>query len=522
MIELAPSDQEQIPYFEQLNSFVLQSGDRYLFQTRRMRLGQVFIALTYLSMVSGFRAPLSRPVGSFIRLEMMSSPDIASSAAKIAISSTIKGASSNRKDFFSVLDRDGDGRVSIAEMLVAEKDVISSFLVSTSHPLQAIRKLLGIGSTNSVDFKAFVTNLKRVVNPIDALIIVGLLLVYKSALREMFNFTSSISKKMFRQSATSSSTDKKYPTYEESIFGYIEKPLGYTIYFLPFLYALDILSLALHAFGVQFHLKSDLPRLLVTVVSSIIMGSWITKIKDWVFYKMRAARNFVPIFASSSLHNQQRDKAREDTVDELASLVVWAGVAVICLEAMSLEFGFALGSVFAVGGIGSASVVLALRSTMENIIGGVLIKLQDKFRVGESITIPKSERGIVAEITYTSTYIRKDDNSVVVVPNHIFSHGEIINWSRTPYRLFKTQLNIGLSELQALPKIVSTIQTRLGALEGIETSERDLLVSASAFKDGKIVIDIEAHCKNDSEEKLASLRTKMVNVIAEAATLKDV
>ena len=47
-----------------------------------------------------------------------------------------------------------------------------------------------------------------------------------------------------------------------------------------------------------------------------------------------------------------------------------------------------LGSIFAVGGIGSASVILALRSTMENVIGGLLLKLEDKIRVGEVITVP--------------------------------------------------------------------------------------------------------------------------------------
>ena len=40
------------------------------------------------------------------------------------------------------------------------------------------------------------------------------------------------------------------------------------------------------------------------------------------------------------------------------------------------------------GGIGSASVILALRSTMENVIGGLLLKLEDKIRVGEVITVP--------------------------------------------------------------------------------------------------------------------------------------
>ena len=47
-----------------------------------------------------------------------------------------------------------------------------------------------------------------------------------------------------------------------------------------------------------------------------------------------------------------------------------------------------LGSVFALGGIGSASVVLALRSTMENLISGLVLKLQDKIRVGEIVTVP--------------------------------------------------------------------------------------------------------------------------------------
>ena len=50
------------------------------------------------------------------------------------------------------------------------------------------------------------------------------------------------------------------------------------------------------------------------------------------------------------------------------------------------------------GGIGSASAVLALRSTMENVISGLLLKLEDKIRVGEVITLPgdakKAGKGI--------------------------------------------------------------------------------------------------------------------------------
>ena len=180
------------------------------------------------------------------------------------------------------------------------------------------------------------------------------------------------------------------------------------------------------------------------------------------------------------------------------------------------------------GGIGSASVVLALRSTMENVISGLLLKLEDKIRVGEIITVPgdgkKSgthtalllkfyignitrnnyfyvifeyhimgmqldwhvyfllcvsvivsslfphvfellipqsdlpnipmvsgcEEGVVEEVNYIATTIRREDNSVVVVPNQVFSKGEIINWSRTPYRLFKTNVAVKMTDCSLL------------------------------------------------------------------------
>jgi hypothetical protein len=62
--------------------------------------------------------------------------------------------------------------------------------------------------------------------------------------------------------------------------------------------------------------------------------------------------------------------------DELTSVGVWIVVAGICLEACSLTFGFALGSIFAIGGIGSASIVLALRQSAENLLGGLLLRFQ--------------------------------------------------------------------------------------------------------------------------------------------------
>jgi MscS family membrane protein len=216
-----------------------------------------------------------------------------------------------------------------------------------------------------------------------------------------------------------------------------------------------------------------------------------------------------------------RDTVRDNVIDELSSAGVWIMMAGFCLEAMSLEFGFALGSVFAVGGIGSASAILALRSTMENFIGGLLLKIQDKFRVGEKISLPgfnkktELEEGFVEEISFIQTTIRRLDNTIVTVPNHSFTQNQIINWSRTPFRLFKSSINVPLANSKAVPDIVADVEKGLKGLPGVEMKERELLVSASALKDGKLAIEVVVHLRASDDVQEAKLRTEVVRVIAE-------
>lgn len=76
-------------------------------------------------------------------------------------------------------------------------------------------------------------------------------------------------------------------------------------------------------------------------------------------------------------------------------------------------------------------------------MGGVLLKLQDKFRVGEKISLPGSkDEAYVEDVYLLTTKFRKDDDSHVSVPNAVFIQGEVVNWSRTPYRLFRTSIDV--------------------------------------------------------------------------------
>ena len=344
-------------------------------------------------------------------------------------------------------------------------------------------------------------------HPTDILIVAAFYLAYKPLLKALYNVQENLRRRIVQN-------HEYHHTYEYSIFGYLEKPLRLASLYMPFLYVVDLLSIVLHALGLDAHIKGDLPRLAATCATSIIGGQFVVNIKDWFLHNARL----------HTTRGRRRDTVRENTVNELSSILIWLLVGTVCIEAMKMNMGFALGSIFALGGVGSASIVLALRSTFENIVGGLLLKLQDKFRCGEVITIPtsssapkkgssSSEEGTVEAIDYVTTVIRREDNSLVNVPNHVFTHGEIINWSRTPYRLLRLQVT--LDDLLALPGVISALKDKIASIDGVESKQRSVVVSATGFKDAKnVIIEISCHLAASSEEEAGDLKTQVVRVVS--------
>jgi small-conductance mechanosensitive channel len=151
---------------------------------------------------------------------------------------------------------------------------------------------------------------------------------------------------------------------------------------------------------------------------------------------------------------------------------------------------------------------------MENLLGGILLKLQDKFRLHEKISVPKDQEGYVEEIHWLTTKLRKDDDSTISIPNSQFIQGEVINWSRTPYRLFKTTVSIKESHIYLLPKIIEQLKSSLSVDDDIEKENRDLIIAATGFNAGNILIEVQARLKGNTDKTISSIKSKVVDKIA--------
>ena len=79
-------------------------------------------------------------------------------------------------------------------------------------------------------------------------------------------------------------------------------------------------------------------------------------------------------------------------------------------------------------GIGGLAVALAIRPTLENIFGGIVLYADQPIHVGDFCTFG-DQSGQVERIGLRSTRIRTRNRNVVTVPNSLFADMQITNWA---------------------------------------------------------------------------------------------
>ncbi len=112
------------------------------------------------------------------------------------------------------------------------------------------------------------------------------------------------------------------------------------------------------------------------------------------------------------------------TLANLVAVVVVIYIAVIGAEA----FGFPVAPLIAGLGVGGLAIALAVRPTLENIIGGFILFADKPIRVGDFCTFG-DKMGTVEAIGMRSTRIRARDRTLITVPNSDFSNMQLINWA---------------------------------------------------------------------------------------------
>lgn len=84
-------------------------------------------------------------------------------------------------------------------------------------------------------------------------------------------------------------------------------------------------------------------------------------------------------------------------------------------------------------------------------------------------------------MNYINTQVIQVDNSIVEIPNQEFTKGAVINWSRTPYRQFKTSYEIREQNFEIVQEMIKNVRNKLIALPEVESVKRGMFRSYDFF-----------------------------------------
>ena len=142
-------------------------------------------------------------------------------------------------------------------------------------------------------------------------------------------------------------------------------------------------------------------------------------------------------------------------------LVTISGIMLLSLYRINVN------ALIAALGVGGLALSLAAQDTLSNVISGIMIMLDQPFRVGDRIEISRlGTWGDVVDIGLRSTRIRTRDNRLVIVPNNTISTDQIVNYTYPDPR-YRIQIEIGIGYGQDIEKVRQILVDTVRKVDGV-------------------------------------------------------
>lgn len=177
-------------------------------------------------------------------------------------------------------------------------------------------------------------------------------------------------------------------------------------------------------------------------------------------YGANLVRNLTESLASRILSN----RSLQTLLIQISYAAAWiVGVLIAAVFAFP-DLG--LGDIVALLGLGSVAVGFAFQDIFKNFLAGIILLLQQPFRLGDQIVVADYE-GTVEEIALRSTQIRTYQGEEVVIPNSIVFTSMVQVMTARPNR--RTDLEIGLDYNTPLDEAVGVLLDSVQTVEGVES-----------------------------------------------------
>ena len=157
-------------------------------------------------------------------------------------------------------------------------------------------------------------------------------------------------------------------------------------------------------------------------------------------------------------------------------------------------WGIQIGPIIAGFGLFGVAVALGAQDLFKNLLGGVSILVERRFKIGDWVRVENIVEGTVEDIGFRSTRIRRFDQVPVVVPNNFFADYALINFSDMTHRRIFWQIGVEYkTSSDQLREICGQIESWLDANKNFISDGRvPRLIFVDGFNESSI--DIMVYC----------------------------
>ena len=178
-------------------------------------------------------------------------------------------------------------------------------------------------------------------------------------------------------------------------------------------------------------------------------------------------------------------------------------------------WGIKIGPIIAGLGLFGVAVALGAQDLFKNLISGILVLVEKRFKMGDWIRVDGIIEGVVERIGFRSTVVRKFDKSLAIIPNFQFAENAVINVSQTTNWLISWIITLQYdTTIDQLKTIRNQIEDHINESDDFNQSI-GVAVRVDKFSDSSIDMYVRCFSKTDSWNEWLSVKERLALGIKE-------
>lgn len=190
-------------------------------------------------------------------------------------------------------------------------------------------------------------------------------------------------------------------------------------------------------------------------------------------------------------------------------------IALIGAATILQIWGIQIAPIIAGFGLFGVAVALGAQDLFKNLLAGMSILLEKRFRIGDWISVDGVVEGVVEHIGFRSTRLKRFDDAPVTVPNNLFADHAVINFSAMSYRRIYWLIGLEYGTTTAQLRVIrDDIASWLRAhSDFVDPPERPCFIFVDSFNASSIDMIVYTFTRTKEWEPYLALKQELALAI---------